>query len=307
MTVESGKPESGGDIVVCSLEAWDDVWRRNQFLVEEFLQRDPTLRVLFVEPVVDVPYEIAHRRRPGRAGLREVGASGHLWALRPRKFVPRLLAPGMSERHLAQAVLTTASRLGLEQPLLWVNDAVFAQLAEQVGWPVVYDVTDDWLLAGGTRRALKRLRSWDAKLLRRSDEVVVVSPALIPSRGGDRPVHVIGCAVDVGHFREPRARPVDLPPAPVVVYVGTQHDRRLDIDLCVKTAQAIAPATFVLVGPNFLEPHSTHRLLQAGCRLLAQGRTQRSRPITGTRTWSLCLITSTPSPRASTRSRATSA
>ena len=24
-----------GDVVVCSLEPWDDVWRRNQFLVDD--------------------------------------------------------------------------------------------------------------------------------------------------------------------------------------------------------------------------------------------------------------------------------
>ena len=38
------------DLVVVSLEAWDQVWRRNQHLVSRLLARDPSLRVLFVEP-----------------------------------------------------------------------------------------------------------------------------------------------------------------------------------------------------------------------------------------------------------------
>ena len=41
------------DLVVTSLEAWDTVWRRNQHLVAGLLRRDPTLRVLFVEPATD--------------------------------------------------------------------------------------------------------------------------------------------------------------------------------------------------------------------------------------------------------------
>ena len=55
---------TGNGLVVCSLEAWDDVWRRNQFFVRELLAADPDLRVLFVEPAFDVVHE--QRRRSGR-------------------------------------------------------------------------------------------------------------------------------------------------------------------------------------------------------------------------------------------------
>ena len=43
------------DLVVMSLERWDDVWRRNQHLVAGLLADDPALRVLFVEPPADPP------------------------------------------------------------------------------------------------------------------------------------------------------------------------------------------------------------------------------------------------------------
>ena len=52
------------DLVVVSLERWDDVWRRNQHLVAGLLQRDPDLRVLFVEP----PADPAARRASSAAG-----------------------------------------------------------------------------------------------------------------------------------------------------------------------------------------------------------------------------------------------
>ena len=41
------------DVVLVSLEPWDDVWRRNQHLVVALLRQDPSLRVLFVEPSPD--------------------------------------------------------------------------------------------------------------------------------------------------------------------------------------------------------------------------------------------------------------
>jgi len=275
VTVKNGQPEGHRNIAVCSMEAWDDIWRRNQFLVQELLRADPVLRVLFVEPAVDVPYEVAQRRWPGRAGLRKVTTDGRLWALHPRKFLPRLLAPGLAERHLAHAVRAAMSELRLSQPLLWVNDTSYATLADQVDWPVVYDVTDDWLLAGGEGRALARLRQEDARLVNRADEIVVVSASLLASRGATRPVHIIGCAVDVQHLRTPRPRPADLPLGPTAVYVGTQHDERLDVQLCIDTARAIAPARLVFVGPNCLKPESVRRLLHSGCALLGP------RPYTG--------------------------
>ena len=58
------------DLVVCSLEPWDDVWRRNQFLVDGLLRRDPDLRVLFVEPPSDLVHGALHGRSAHRSAPR---------------------------------------------------------------------------------------------------------------------------------------------------------------------------------------------------------------------------------------------
>ena len=61
------------DLVVISLEAWDEVWRRNQHLIAGVLRHDPALRVLFVEPPADPTHDIRSRRHPRFArGRREV-------------------------------------------------------------------------------------------------------------------------------------------------------------------------------------------------------------------------------------------
>jgi glycosyltransferase involved in cell wall biosynthesis len=138
----------------------------------------------------------------------------------------------------------------------------YAPLIESTGWPAVYDVTDDWLLAPFPDREIDRLRGLEKIALDRADEVVVCSPALAQSRGRGRPVTVIPNGVDVEHFRRPRPRPADLPPAPTAVYVGTLHESRLDVELVAELAAEIPGLQIGLVGPDSLDVGSHDVLLR---------------------------------------------
>lgn len=248
--------EAPSELVVCSLEAWDDVWRRNQFLVRELMRRDPALGVLFVEPPLDAVHSVRHRRRLGPTGLSPI--ADRLWRLRPLKLLPRVAGP-FADASLRRQVLRAAALLGFSRPTLWINDVNYAPLVE-TGWPVLYDVTDDWLLAPTNARELARTRRCEDILLRRAGEVVVCSPALAASRGARRRVHLVPNAVDVDHFRSHRPRPIDLPPAPTAVYVGTLHEQRFDVALCDELAARHGQLAVVLVGPNALAPASVARL-----------------------------------------------
>lgn len=263
MTAACGPSE----LVVCSLEAWDEVWRRNQFLVQGLLERDPSLRVLFVEPPFDLVHGIRHRRLPSGTGIRMVGESERLSAFRPVKPLPRVLGP-WTDRALCAQVRSAARRLGFTAPVLWINDVSYAPLAVAAGWPSLYDVTDDWLLEPVPARELARRRRLDHLLLEVAEEVVVCSPALAASRGASRPVRLIPNGVDVAHFRAVRPRPADLPPAPVAVYVGTLHDERLDVELVAELARGVPALTVALIGPDALSPASRQRLDTAGVHRL---------------------------------------
>lgn len=266
-----------GDLVVCSLEAWDDVWRRNQFLVEGLMRRNPSLRVLFVEPPHDLILGARARRLPPRPRLRRVGESGRLWALRPVKALPRLLGPG-ADRSLRRQLLRAARALRLDDPTLWVNDTTYAPLAAATGWPALYDVTDDWLLAPAPRRELARRERLEREILSEADEVVVCSPALARSRGAIRPVTLIPNGVDAEHFARPQPRPADLPASPVAVYVGTLHDERIDAGLVVEAAQELPELHLVLVGPDSLSADSRERLTACPNVLLLGPRPYASVP-----------------------------
>lgn len=252
------------DLVVCSLEPWDEVWRRNQFLVDGLLRRDPDLRVLFVEPPSDLVHGILHGQLPTDPRLRRV--RDRLWALGPLKPLPRRAGPWADRALLAQ-VRRAVRRVGFAQPTLWVNDSTYAPLAQETGWPTLYDVTDDWLLTRASPRELARRQRLEEEMLRIADEVVVCSRALVESRGSSRSVSLVPNGVDVEHFRRPRPRPVDLPQAPTAVYVGTLHDERIDVPLVEELARS-SGVTVVLVGPDALSVASNRLLRLAGARLL---------------------------------------
>lgn len=260
------------DLVVVSLEAWDQVWRRNQYLVAGLLRADPALRVLFVEPAADPLFALANRRRPQWAhGLSPVelpGAIGRLWSYEPSKWLPRRIDPAADGRW-ARGIARVATRLGFARPLLWVNDPGGARVLQLTRWPALYDITDNWLEAERTSAEHERLVRDEQFLLDHCAEVVVCSAALARTKGADRPVTLVPNAVDVVAYRTPRPRPSDLPQGPVALYLGTIHRDRMDLSLCARTAAALAGrGTLVLVGPAPLDPGDRRSLEEAGVLLL---------------------------------------
>lgn len=252
------------ELVICSLESWDEVWRRNQLLVAELLELEPNLRVLFVEPPVDALHELLERHRlrfgHGRSRPRPGAALERVVTLQATKWLPRVLGP-FADRSLASGVEHAAREIGLSSPLLWVNDPAYAAVVERTGWPTLYDVTDDWLLASCTERERERRYRNEAFLLARAREVVVCSPRLVQSKGRHRHVRLVPNAVDADWIRTPARRPPDLPDGPVACYVGTLHPERLDVDLCVGLARHLdGRGTLLLVGPDELDPRARQRL-----------------------------------------------
>jgi glycosyltransferase involved in cell wall biosynthesis len=248
------------ELIVCSLERWDDVWRRNQFFTDALLRRNDALRVLFVEPPADPLFDLQAGRKPALPSLRSITSDGRLRAFRPLKVLPRKAGP-LADLLLRGQVRLLSRQMGFTQPTLWVNDVTYAPLIPHTRWPSLYDVTDDWLLAPASSREIRRLRRLDELALDAADEVVVCSETLAGSRGAQRPVSLVPNGVDIAHFRRPQPRPNDLPDAPVAVYVGSLHDDRIDVELVVDLARAQPQLNLVFVGPNSLEQGS-RRLLE---------------------------------------------
>ena len=255
----SAPPDTLAELVVCSLEPWDEVWRRNQFFVHGLLERNAALRVLFVEPPADPAFDLARRRTPRPPRLRVIGYDGRLHALRPLKPMPRALGEG-ADAALRGQVRLAARLLRLTRPTLWINDVTYAPLIESTDWPSVYDVTDDWLAAPFPRRELDRLERLERLALMSAGEVTVCSRMLAESRGATRRVTLIPNAVDADHFRRPRPRPNDLPTGRSAVYVGTLHESRFDVELVLELARSLPSLGLVFVGPDSLSDDTRRRL-----------------------------------------------
>lgn len=263
---------TGVDLVVGSLERWDEVWRRNQHLVAALLRAGTVRRVLFVEPPADPTSDLAGRRHPRvGAGLRPEPAGtapGRLWLYQPTKPLPRRLDPRFDSRR-ARAVARAARRAGLVDPVVWVNDPSLASLLDVAHGPVLYDVTDDWLAADAPSRTLARTGEDESRLLARATAVTVCSPHLAAVKGAQRPVTLVTNGVDVARYRRPAARPADLPDGPVALYAGTLHADRLDVALTCRAADALTGrGRVVLLGPDALDAADREALHRAGVLLL---------------------------------------
>lgn len=250
------------ELVVCSLEPWDEIWRRNQYLLDGLLHRNPELRILLIEPASDPLHSLLGGRPPRLgAGLRSLpGYQGRLMALQPTKWLPRAVGP-LADRLLIGAARRAARRMVLTDPVLWVNDPGWAVLLD-AGWPAVYDITDDWVEADRGAREHDRVVSREMRLMAECSAVVVCSTGLQASKGRIREVKLVQNAVDVANYQRPQAKPADLPAGRIAMYVGTMHEDRLDVELSVRIAERLAQSAghLVFVGPNALTAANTRRL-----------------------------------------------
>jgi len=266
--MDRGKNGMLTHLVIVSLESWDEIWRRNQYLVDGLLRAHPSLEVLFVEPPADPVHAALHRRRPTLGkGLRVAsGYGGRLHLLQPTKLLPRALGPA-ADALLRERILRAIRSLGWKDGILWINDPGAAQLTLRLRWPSVYDITDDWVEAARGQREHDRIQRADALLLGTCDEVVVCSPGLVRSKrtlrtAGASVLRLVPNAVDRERYRVPLPRPGDAPPTPFALYVGTLHEDRLDVGLVTATARAVAKVAgeVVLLGPNALSDENRRRL-----------------------------------------------
>jgi len=230
-----------GNVVLISLEPWDDVWRRNQHLASRLPALGLADHVTFVNPA-------------GREGVAKYSPAPGVTVISPRRRVPKRLGG------LRAVAISLKWKVTRHCDTLWINDPTTGVWLLRDG-RVVYDVTDDWRTARLTPREQHRLIKAENRLAVRA-RTVVCSDALW-QRWNQRyglDAEVVKNAVDVASIR--RARPLNLGgDGPHVGYVGTLHDERLDVEQVLKTAEALPAGRVHLVGPDSLSSAARNRLL----------------------------------------------
>jgi teichuronic acid biosynthesis glycosyltransferase TuaH len=251
-------------LIFVSLEDWDEVWRRNQFLCAGLSRRFPDSQILFV----GLPRNVSHRLRRGDFSiLRPAAAEAlpeypNISILHPLKLFPNTLALGrrLNETIARRQIKKAAVRLGMVKPLLWLNPHSAVHLAGRMNESaVVYDITDDWISLTQKDWLRRLTAAQDTELCRRADAVVVCSQVLFDlKRGLTQNLHLIANGVDAQHYARVQDNSLPLPavaaswPKPVLGYTGTIHPDRVNVGLVAALAQKFAHGTVALVGPNLL-------------------------------------------------------
>lgn len=258
--ISSGLPPKGRDLIFVSIEDWDDIWRRNQFLCAAYSKRHPEARILFVAPPIDVSHAL---RRGKIAQLR----SQRFWTppgypnitvTRGFKLAPSRLQWGrnLNDSMTRSHVTRVAAQCGLRDPVLWLNPHWAAHMAGRMGESaVIYDVTDDWTCLTQTAASTELVVEQDLQLCKAADAVIVCSERLLElKRPIARHVELIPNGVDATHYRRVLDSKDALPPdaaswpKPVLGYTGTVHPDRVDYELLIELARQWK-GSIVMVGP----------------------------------------------------------
>jgi teichuronic acid biosynthesis glycosyltransferase TuaH len=267
-------------LIFVSLENWDEIWRRNQFICAGLSRRYPALKILFV----GVARDASHALRRGRLGA--VCAALHddqTWTVpeysnvsvtRPLKLWPNSLDFGRrcNEAIMRSHVSRVAAQLQLQAPVLWLNPHDALHMAGRMDESaLIYDITDDWTHLTQSPKVAALIARQDAELCRRADAVIVCSQQLFDSkRELASNLHLIANGVDAAHYAGVLDESSALPaaaaawPRPVFGYTGTIHPDRVDVDLLEAVARGLTSGVIVLIGPNYLEPPEQARLEQTG-------------------------------------------
>lgn len=273
----------GHDMIFVSLEGWDEMWRRNQFICDELMRRHPEMKLLFVGPSRDLSAGL----RRWDWGLIEksrgesIPGYPNLTYVEPLKILPKSLWLGrVVNNWLARRFVRRAAKAaGLGRSILWLNPNEADHMAGRMGEVAsVYDITDDWAKMSGRPGFTKVIVEQDRRLCEKVDAVIVCSEDLYASkRGLASNLHLVANGVHVEHYagvldgveavREIGGRALR---SPVLGYTGTIHPDRVDLGLVEELAKQNPDFTLVLIGPNHFEKVDLERVEGIG-NVLFQG------------------------------------
>ncbi len=263
------------DLIFVSMENWDDVWRRNQFLCAGLARRFPECKILFVGLPINVTNDIRRRRLPKwKEADRTVSGLPPITLTRPLKLLPDTLGWGrrLNEALFRRHVRAAGRRLGMQSPILWLNPHSAVHMAGQMGESqVLYDITDDWTTLTQSPALTALTTAQDAALCRCADAVVVCSERLYEMKQGlAKHLYLIPNGVDADHYQSvldgdgPLTPPANAWARPVLGYTGTIHPDRVDVPLVEAVARRFPAGTLALVGPNMLSEEDQRTLAACG-------------------------------------------
>ena len=218
-------------LLFISLEHWDDVWRRNQFLAVR-MQKDFT--VTFIGPVI--PFWRFFQKRLARYQNIQLK---HII-----KFFP--------ERFAWLNALTYSVQCPRATNVLWLNDHTKYFLLEKVRYTKsIYDITDDWTITTPAYIPMDRF------LCQAVNTVLVCSQGLLQRRSKiTKNIILVKNGININDYTFTKSQ------QKYFLYTGSLHEDRLDILLMIALAKKYPQERFLYVGPNFMREATNKKLAQ---------------------------------------------
>jgi teichuronic acid biosynthesis glycosyltransferase TuaH len=264
-------------IIFVSLEPWDEVWRRNQFICDGLLRRSIENKILFVQPPFDNSYALRTRKLgiiQHQPTLMPSGYGDRLQLLTPTKWFPNSLPLGRAwnEKQLLSQINHALRDIKWVPTHLWINQHEAAHLLNAKIAPMsIYDITDDWTKFSGNQSQLEVTTNQDATLCKSCDHVIVCSQQLFDDKASfvdPEKLHLIPNGVHVDHYESVVDMSIPVHAVaqnwkkPTFGYTGTIHGDRVDVNLIACVAKSYPTATIAMVGPNLLEQADQQELDQ---------------------------------------------
>lgn len=264
------------DLIFLSLENWDDIWRRNQFVCATLARRHPEMKILFV----GLPRHAKNLLCSGRVGpllthpTHRIREYPNINFTAPLRIAPDKTHWGLriNQSLYRNHIAAIARQLSLRNPILWINPHTAYHLIDDIPHSaLIYDVTDDWISLTQSDLDRERTILADRILCHRADATIVCSEKLRDLKTHLVPtgrLHLIPNGVDADHYATvlqpgPISENLAALPRPIYGYTGTLHPDRLDLELLIRTA-ALVRGSFSLIGPNFLTASERHMLASTG-------------------------------------------
>ena len=274
MTVSS---LSGESIICVSWLNWDWLPLVPHQMMTRFARQN---QVLYVDPAIALSTFVAHPEQYSSLtrklerwmqGVRQVSQNLHVYYPPPLLLTPGHLPANdaLNRRWLGWAVKRTAARLGMHDPILWLYDPYLVEASGQFGEKLVcYDCNDDTSSFASLEYKQRNMQARDASLTRRADLVLATSHELYRQKKTlNTNVHYLPSGVDFDLFNKAVSHDVPVPDdlrdvsAPVVGYVGSMTNYRIEWGWIEALGHRMPEVTIVLVGPRIEPPPLSVRSL----------------------------------------------
>ncbi len=230
-------------LVFISLEYWDEVWRRNQFLAAR-MQRD--FDVTFVGPELPIT-KILWPKITKYKNIR----IKYIFKLLPEKL--GMLA-GVINNYFYKWQLGRFRKVDV----LWINDHSKYFLEDYLKHQqLIYDITDDWTLVNAPPKIKAKIVAQDRYLCERATSIIVCSKFLFQKKKHyNEKLFLVPNGINIKDYA------LKDKPGKFFLYTGTLHQERLDVPLVISLAKKYPKEKFVFVGPVFFDKQNQQEIIK---------------------------------------------